>query len=328
MSMNLQLRQSQQLVMTPQLQQAIKLLQMSNLDLADYVAQEIERNPLLEPTSVLPEERRERETPAEPAPAERVDLQTQMKDEAPSRAEEAFDTGLENIYADQARADVQMQTASESAAAQEASAWANVGGGGSARFDHPDFDLESTLTGEKTLREHLLGQLGLAAATPAVRAIAANMIEQVDETGYLRVDEAAAAERLGAGLADVAAAIGLVQSFDPVGVGARDLAECLRLQLADRNRLDPAMAVLIDNLDLLAKGEIPKLVKLTGVELDDMREMVGEIRRRPSDSASTRRCSGPWKPISRPFASMAGRFRSSSRSLTRFSCRSPNGPCS
>lgn len=279
MSMNLQLRQSQQLVMTPQLQQAIKLLQMSNLDLAEYVAQEIERNPLLEATSALPEERRDR--PDSDAPVEKAarDTAEKLKSDSGVDANETFDTGLENIYADEARADTHNNSAADNnAASLEASAWSSVGAGGSSKFDHPDFDLESTLTGEITLREHLLEQLGMAAAPTPIRVIAANLIEQIDETGYLKIDEDAAADRLGAEGADIAAAIGLIQSFDPVGVGSRDLAECLRLQLADLNRLDPAMAMLIDNLEMLAKGEIPKLCKLCGVDLDDMREMIGEIR--------------------------------------------------
>lgn len=279
MSMHLQLRQSQSLVMTPQLQQAIKLLQMSNLDLAEYVREEIERNPLLEPTSSVPEERRDRpesspdEAPQQPA----ADLSSQMKSDSATRAEETFDTGLENIYADEARADT-MNSGTDNAQAQEASAWSSVGAGGSSRFDNPEFDLESTLTGDVTLREHLLDQLGLAAVSQTVRVIAADLIEQIDEAGYLKVDEEAVALRLGAEQADIAAAIGVVQSFEPVGVGARDLADCIRLQLADLNRLDPAMAVLVDNLGMLAKGEIPKLCKLCGVELDDMRDMVAEIR--------------------------------------------------
>ena len=275
MSMNLQLRQSQQLVMTPQLQQAIKLLQMSNLDLADYVAQEIERNPLLEATAALPDERRrpdERQEvrEAKPEPGEGVDAS--LKRDDAGRAEETFDTGLENVYADQPA------SGADAVGSSEASAWAQVGAGGSSRFDNPDYDLEATLVAEKTLREHLLDQLTLAAAPQRLRAIAADLIEQIDESGYMRADEGAIAERLGAEPADVAAALGVIQGFDPAGVGARDLAECLRLQLAEQNRLDPAMATLIDNLPRLAKGEVGKLVKLCGVSLDDMREMVAEIR--------------------------------------------------
>ena len=279
MSINLQLRQSQQLVMTPQLQQAIKLLQMSNLDLAEYVAAEIERNPLLESAPAVPEERRgQRDGGGEEAAPKARDTAEKLGSDTGAGAEETFDTGLENIYADESRADAQNQSAADGAAAAEASAWSSVGGGGSSKFDAPDYDLESTLTSEITLREHLLNQLGLAASSPTVRVIAANLIEQIDDTGYLKIDEAAVAARLGADEADLAAAIALIQGFDPVGVGARTLAECIRLQLAELNRLDPAMATLVDNLEMLAKGQIPKLVKLCGVELDDIRDMVAEIR--------------------------------------------------
>jgi len=279
MSINLQLRQSQSLVMTPQLQQAIKLLQMSNLDLAEYVSQEIERNPLLEATSSTPEERRDREQNEErQTKQDGTDVSSALKTDSATRAEETFDTGLENIYADEARADTMNNNASDSAATQEASAWASVGNGGSSRFDNPDFDLESTLTEDISLRDHLLNQLGLAVVSPIVRVIASDLIEQIDEAGYLKIEDEAIAERLGAEPADIAAAVGVVQGFEPVGIGARDLADCIRLQLTDLNRLDPAMAVLVDNLDMLAKGEIPKLCKLCGVELEDMRDMVAEIR--------------------------------------------------
>ncbi len=279
MSMHLQLRQSQSLVMTPQLQQAIKLLQMSNLDLAEYVSQEIERNPLLEATSSTPEERRDREQNEErQVKQDGNDASTALKTDSATRAEETFDTGLENIYADEARADTMNNNASDNAAAQEASAWASVGNGGSSRFDGPDFDLESTLTEDISLRDHLLNQLGLAAVSPIIRVIASDLIEQIDEAGYLKIEDEAIAERLGAEPADIAAAVGVVQGFEPVGIGARDLADCIRLQLTDLNRLDPAMATLVDNLDMLAKGDIPKLCKLCGVELDDMRDMVAEIR--------------------------------------------------
>ena len=121
MSMHLQLRQSQSLVMTPQLQQAIKLLQMSNLDLAEYVSQEIERNPLLEATSSTPDERRDREQNDDrPVTQEANDVSSAMKTDSATRAEETFDTGLENIYADESRADTMNNAAASDNAAARA----------------------------------------------------------------------------------------------------------------------------------------------------------------------------------------------------------------
>lgn len=286
MGIGLQLRQSQSLVMTPQLQQAIKLLQMSNLDLTDYVAQEIERNPLLEAASHVPEERRDRpESPDESAakPVAGDDLSTKLREDNMSRAEETFDTGMENVYADESRAERQAEGAAALTEAagpvgDEGSGWAAVGKGGGGGFDSPEYDLEGVVASEKNLRDHLLDQIGMSTAPHRIRAIAAYLVEYVDEAGYLRVDEALIAENLGASPADIAAGLDIVQGCDPSGVGARNLAECLRLQLRDLNRLDPAIDSLLCNLEMLAKGKLPALMKLCGVGQDDMREMIAEVR--------------------------------------------------
>ena len=278
MSIRLDLRQSQQLVMTPQLQQAIKLLQMSNLELTDYVAQEIERNPLLE--RAPPEgERSERDAIETPEPqAERPErLEAELSSDRLGRADETFDTGLENVYADESRADAQNDAASGEFSVDQ-SAWSTVGAGGSSRFDSGDVDLEGILSEEKTLREHLLDQLQMAQMRLDIRMIAADIIEQIDEAGYLRVELDDIATRLGAPIEDAEAALSLVQTFDPAGVAGRNLAECLALQLRERDRFDPAMAALVANLDLLAKGDAPKLLKLCGVDAEDLNEMIAEIR--------------------------------------------------
>jgi len=286
MGIGLQLRQSQSLVMTPQLQQAIKLLQMSNLDLTDYVAQEIERNPLLEAASHTPDERRDRPDSSDAAPdkaAPAEDMSTRMREDNPSRTEETFDTGMENVYADESRAEQQAEgaaalTAATGPAGDESSSWASMGKGGGGGFDSPEYDLEGVVAAEVSLRDHLLDQIGMTAASHRIRAVAAYLVEYVDEVGYMRADEAMIAELLGASPADVAAGLAIVQGCDPSGVGARNLAECLRLQLRDRNRLDPAIDMLLDNLELLAKGKLPALMKLCDVGHDDMREMIEEVR--------------------------------------------------
>ncbi len=292
----LDLRQSQQLVMTPQLQQAIKMLQMSNLELRDFIAEELERNPLLEPAG--------RDGP-EPEPggdgrsdgreeagdgASAPDSATALAEERIDRAEHTFDTGSENLYADEAyadRLDAGARAAAEAAGPEmgfsgemaiEASAWANVGKGGSSRFDDADLSLEGTLSSRPTLREHLLAQLGASVATAEVRLIAADLIEQLDEAGYLRTELGEVAERLGASRAAVNEAADLIRRFDPTGVGARDLKECLALQLAEANRLDPAMECLLAHLELLAARNLAKLQKLCGVDEEDLRDMVAEIR--------------------------------------------------
>ncbi len=284
MGVGLQLRQSQSLVMTPQLQQAIKLLQMSNLDLSEYVAQEIERNPLLEVAPPASEDKRDgNHAEAAEAPAAPADLSSQLREDNHNRAEDTFDTGLENVYADQSVAERQAEGAAAAAEAsgpvsEEGAGWTAVGKGGSSSFDSSDFDLESTLAEEKTLRDHLLDQLGMTSAPHRIRAIASYMVELIDEAGYLKADEGFVAERLGASEVDIEAAFKLIHGCDPAGVGARSLAECLRLQLIEKNRLDPAIGALLDNLELLATGKLQKLMKICGVGQEDMREMIEEVR--------------------------------------------------
>jgi len=286
MGIGLQLRQSQSLVMTPQLQQAIKLLQMSNLDLTEYVAQEIERNPLLEAASAVPDERRDRPDSPEAAPDKAPasdDLSAKMTEDNPSRTEDAFDTGMENVYADESRAERQAEGAAALTEAagpggDEGSGWASMGKGGGGGFDSPEYDLEGVVAAEISLRDHLLEQIGMTAAPHRIRAIAAYLVEYVDDVGYMRADEATIAANLGATPADIEAGLAIVQGCDPSGVGARNLAECLRLQLRDLNRLDPAIDALLENLEMLAKGKLSALMKLCGVGQDDMREMIEEVR--------------------------------------------------
>jgi RNA polymerase sigma-54 factor len=231
----LDLRQSQQLVMTPQLQQAIKLLQMSNLELREYVEHELESNPLIRveeeadtqvgmPPETLPELQSGTTPDADETP-----LDARLTPEGDhSLAAETFDTGAENLYD---------SNSGEGGAATRA----GVGAGGNQSFDAPSFDLEQQPDRPESLRAHLLAQLGQGRADPQVLLLARLLVEELDETGYLRTSLAELVARLGAALEQMEAALALVQDCEPTGVGARSLAECLALQLAERDRLDPAM---------------------------------------------------------------------------------------
>jgi RNA polymerase sigma-54 factor len=138
--------------------------------------------------------------------------------------------------------------------------------------------LESTVTAEASLKDHLENQLSIAALLPEDRMILMALIDAVDEAGYLRIDLMEAATRLGCELEDVQAVLGVLHGFDPVGVGARDLAECLALQLKARDRLDPAMDALLTRLDLVARRDISQLTALCGVDAEDIADMISEIR--------------------------------------------------
>jgi RNA polymerase sigma-54 factor len=272
LTQRLQLRQSQALVMTPQLMQAIKLLQLSNLDLAAYVDAELERNPLLD---------RGAENEATPAEAE-------AESQAPHEATKPDAWGDADAAGPDAH-DGQPQPAFDDNAADGPepirprtdlpagySEWAGVGTGGS---DDSDYNLEAFVSAETTLTDWLREQLTLAIAEPARRMIGQYLVDLVDETGYLTGDLETAAEKLGTGIAEIEAVLGILQKFDPPGVFARDLAECLAIQLREQDRFDPAMAGLIAHLDLLARRDFAALKKICGVGDEDLADMIAEIRK-------------------------------------------------
>lgn len=275
----LEMRQGQALVMTPQLLQAIKLLQLSQLDLTAYVDAELERNPLLERVEGEPGPEREAapseaetgfdEAGGEPEPWLASDM-------APSRAEieSDLDTRLDNVFADENPMPREAAGSGDMLSLSPAP-YGNTGG--SFEAEPPDF--EASLTAETTLREHLSAQLDLATREPIERLIGGFLIDAVDEAGYFRESVDAVAERLGASLDTVMRVLKLVQSFDPPGVAARDLAECLAIQLAEQDRYDPAMQALVSRLDLVAKRDLAALRRLCGVDDEDLVEMLGEIRR-------------------------------------------------
>ncbi len=306
LSQRLEFRQSQSLVMTPQLMQAIKLLQLSNLDLSAFVEDELERNPLLERAS----EGTEPPVAGEPV-AERGEYAGQDSGhdeqgssygdegggerseisggasgegfEAPqedwmnrdlgsrSEIEQTLDTPLDNVFTEEP-AEAAARTAQDAAP----TAYTEWGGGAS---NDDSYNLEAFVAAEVTLGSHLAEQLAVAFTAPAQRMVGQYLIDLVDEAGYLPPDLGQAADRLGASQADVEAVLAVLQKFDPPGVCARSLSECLAIQLRELNRYDPAMRALVEHLDLLAKRDIASLRKLCGVDDEDITDMIGEIRR-------------------------------------------------
>lgn len=272
LTQRLEIRQSHALVMTPQLMQAIKLLQLSNLDLAAYVEGELERNPLLERTG---EGDGERQAAEGAAPATRQAAGADWVDGGRDRnGAAAAERPGELDDVPPADADAASSRSNDEAPGGY-SEWAGAGTGGR---DNSDYNLEAFVSVETTLADHLAGQLALAVADPARRMIGQYLIDLVDEAGYLGGDLALAAERLGAAPAEVAAVLAILQSFDPPGVCARNLNECLAIQLRERDRFDPAMQALVAHLDLLARRDLAALRKLCGVSEEDLSDMIAEIR--------------------------------------------------
>ena len=267
----LEIRQGQGLVITPQLQQAIKLLQLSNLELEAFVEAELERNPLLQREDAEPGEAND----ALPEAAETRDRAEMTFDESGSaQAADAVDARADDLYGDAAPGERTSDRMTDEAQ-PGLSDWSRAGSGGGL----PDGEgREQPDTREATLWEHLQAQASQAGLSPADHAIALTLIDMVDEGGYLRGDLAEVADRLGVELARVEAVLTVCHGFEPTGVMARSVPECLKLQLVERNRFDPAMAVLLDNLDLLAKRDLAGLRRLCGVDAEDMAEMIAELK--------------------------------------------------
>ena len=250
----LDLRQSQSLVMTPQLQQAIKLLALSNLEIEAVIAEEVEKNPLLESSA-----------PADDAPVAPADPVEAPREEpagadelviAGEAAGESLDVDIAAERFDDAPSDLPGPSASASGEA---------------------IDFDSFADTHESLADVLLAQAG-ALLDQADLFIAQHLIDQIDEAGYLRADLLDVAMRLGVPLARVERVLAVIHGFEPSGVGARDLAECLAIQAREADRYDPCMARLLDHLDLVARGELGRLKRICGVDDEDMADMIRELR--------------------------------------------------
>ena len=258
----LDLRQSQSLVMTPQLQQAIKLLALSNLEIEGFIAEEIEKNPLLEGGAT--------EATDTPEPAT-LTAEVEMTEATSGDGEAALDIDTSAAFQEDGPGD----RPDGGPGGLDGGLGMTGAGGGAAPEDGPDFD--SFANPDLNLADHLLAQAGATVAA-ADMFVAAHLIDQIDEAGYLTASLLDIANRLGVPLARVEAVLATIQTFDPTGVGARDLAECIALQAKEADRYDPCMAALIDHLDLVARGELARLKRICGVDDEDMADMIRELR--------------------------------------------------
>ncbi|MEJ8476524.1 RNA polymerase factor sigma-54 [Roseibium algae] len=288
-STKLEMRQSQSLIMTPQLMQAIKLLQLSNLDLLSYVDAELERNPLLEKAegeagSVEPQEM-EREQPSGDDRSERLETtingssseEPQAGDWMESQLETGseaiatrLDTDLGNVYPDEPG----VPASPDPAALKGGDSYKNTSSGAAGE----DYNLEAFVAEDKTLVQSLDDQMNLAFLDPVDKLIGGHLINSLDENGYLYLDLEDTALQLGVELERIEVVLAILQTFEPAGVFARSLAECLKLQLMDRNRFDPAMEALIENIELLAKHDYAALRRVCRVDDEDLTEMIDEIK--------------------------------------------------
>ncbi|MDQ6703995.1 MAG: RNA polymerase sigma-54 factor, partial [Pseudomonadota bacterium] len=269
------MRQSQSLVMTPQLLQAIKLLQFSNLDLTAFIEEELERNPLLERAEDSPEppglDGAGLDGGIDPAAispredlneANEADWSSALLTTNREALEASLSSGLSNSFDDGRTLTPGDYGLGADGLGLSATSWSGAPGG---TGDREAANLEAYVAAPANLKDHLEMQLGLAAAGTADRMTGQVLIDSIDENGYFTgsLDEIAA--RLHAPVEQAERILRLIQGFDPSGVGARDLAECLAIQLRERDRFDPAMQALIGHLDLLAKRDFAALRKICKV---------------------------------------------------------------
>ena len=265
LSPRLEFRQAQSLTLTPQLMQSIRLLQLSHLELNDFVETELLRNPLLER-----EEGSEGDEPGDPpersteisAYEDTVDRSDRIQD-ADSIAD-GYDTAVENVFPDQGAQDqLNPQSRLDRNGASESG-------------EAPDID--QFVASRPLLSEHLERQANMILRTQADRLIARHLIDGLNEAGYLATDLDALAEQLGAELADIQAVLEALQGCDPIGVFARTVPECLAMQLRERDRLDPMMQALLDNIGMLAEHNMTGLMRAIGCDREDLMDMLAEIR--------------------------------------------------
>jgi RNA polymerase sigma-54 factor len=281
------MRQGQSLVMTPQLLQAIKLLQFSNLELAAFVQEELERNPLLERAEDAPDLHEPTSMTSDGQAGGEISHNLEFNDASDtdwssesfatdrSALEASLGTELSNAFEDD-RLHASAEHHDVDATGLSATSWS---GSSSPSGDGEVANLEAYVAAETNLKDHLAAQLALVTTDAIDRMIGHALIDSIDDSGYLSESVDEIAGRLGTSPEAVEKILAKIQTFDPCGVAARNLAECLSIQLRERDRLDPAMQTLVANLDMLGKRDLVGLRKLCGVDEEDMLDMVAEIRR-------------------------------------------------
>ena len=272
----LEIRQGQGLVITPQLQQAIKLLQLSNQELDEYVETELEKNPLLQRDETEAGPARETGDDMSPVASSAEGAELSFSEAGVSERSANVDAGDSDVYGDATPGERTVDRLSDEAAQPGLSDWSNADKGGSAFSDGEGGERPDQRAA--TLWEHLQAQASSAGFDATDHAIAISLIDAVDEGGYLRGELAEIADRLGCGLERVEAVLTVCHGFEPTGIMARSVPECLKLQLIERNRFDPAMAALLDNLELLARRDLQGLRQACGVDSEDLSEMISELK--------------------------------------------------
>ncbi len=273
----LDIRGQQVQTITPQLQQAIEMLQMNNLELMEFVEQQLEQNPLLEKSDTdggeITDDNNLQALAENPMSSGGGDIPAPTGTTTEVGADQNFDS--EAASSGNYENDWEGESANDTSGINLAS-W--EGGGGSHNFSDDEYSFQDKLAHEISLRDHLLDQIAVDLDDAGDRIIAAYLVDMLDDAGYFRGDLDSVAKTLECTVERVTFTLLRLQQFDPPGVFARNLAECLSLQLREKNRLDPMMQKFLAHLDLLGSHKIAELQKLVGCEGDDLKDMIAEIK--------------------------------------------------
>lgn len=262
----LEVRQAQGLALTPQLMQSIRLLQLNHVELQTFVETELERNPLLER-----DERRDDEPLVAPDSTPQSTEVTDTVDHgdvigSAANIAEQYDTDVANVFPEQVGQDSLSQSTRSPRDGQSMLGQSDTS------------DFEDNASSTLSLSAHLRAQLGPILTSSAERLVAQHFIDNLNDAGYLNIACDQIAAQLGAREEFVLSVLEQVQKCDPIGVFARDVGECLALQLREKDRLDPMMQALLDNLDLVAAHDLHALGQIIGADREDIMDMLGEIR--------------------------------------------------
>ncbi len=279
LSPRLDLRQSQSLVMTPQLQQAIKLLALSSLEVESFITEEIEKNPLLESENIASSVQEKPARDISDVESSTASLERASDDvfsDQDFNGSEALDVNIDSDLVNQDCAADKIHTDTN----QSAEAGLNLSGGpdNNGSFEGSEaLDFDSFAAPDISLRDHLLMQAG-ASFNGSNLLIAQQIIDKIEATGYLEYELPLLAYQMGVEIQDMEQILSAIQTFDPIGVGARNLSECIAIQAKEADRYDPCMAKLIDNLDLVGKGAFDRLRRICQCDEEDLRDMLMELR--------------------------------------------------
>ena len=259
----LEIKQTQSLLMTPELRQAINILQLNNIELNQLIEQEIEQNPLLEKEEDILNNQE----------SEKIHTIDDIEENFTANEEILPDINYDTSFTDDFGSD------REGYETDNDYDWAAYNKNKDINSSDPDYDyFEQKLAGEKSLYTFLDEQISTSFTSPKEKIIAKSLCEHLDAAGYFRGDIKEIAKKFRCPTQIIINVLNRLKDFEPSGIFAENLKECLSIQLKDINRYDPLIAKLLDNLPLLADGRIKELLKICNTSSEELFEMISDIK--------------------------------------------------